>query len=111
MNALSSWFEDPDDNPMTFDAVNEDGKLKISVSKTAIVISPAPDSCGNSEVTLIATDSLGAETKLTLPVFVKPVNDAPVAAPAEDTRYRVDTSGWELVFDLDTLVTDVDGDC
>ena len=110
MNALSSWFEDPDDNPMTFDAVNEDGKLKISVSKTAIVISPAPDSCGNSEVTLIATDSLGAETKLTLPVFVKPVNDAPVAAPAEDTRYRVDTSGWELVFDLDTLVTDVDGD-
>lgn len=110
MNALSSWFEDPDDNPMTFDAVNEDGKLKISVSKTAIVISPAPDSCGNSEVTLIATDSLGAETKLTLPVFIKPVNDAPVAAPAEDTRYRVDTSGWELVFDLDTLVTDVDGD-
>lgn len=107
---LNSWFEDPDDNPMTFDAVNEDGKLKITVSKTAIVLSPAPDSCGESEVTFIATDSLGAETKLTVPVKIKPVNDAPVVVSPEDARYKVETSGWEMKIDLDTLVSDIDDD-
>ena len=110
LSAVKSWFEEPDDDPMTFDAVNEDGKLKITVSKSSIVVAPAADSCGNSEVTFIASDSLGAETKLTVPVLIKPVNDAPVPVAAEDARYSVATSDWEMKIDLDTLVFDVDGD-
>ena len=108
MKILNSLFEDPDGDALTFDAINEDGKLKITVSKTAIVVAAEKDSCGESEVTFIATDSLGAETKLTLPVNIKPVNDAPV--PAEDLKFEVSTSDWEMKFDLDTLVTDIDGD-
>ena len=110
LSVVNSWFEDPDDDPMTFDAVNEDGKLKISVTKSSIVVAPAADSCGSSEVTFIATDSLGAEVKLTVPVQIKPVNDAPVPVAAENARYNVATSDWEMKIDLDTLVFDVDGD-
>ena len=105
---LNSWFEDPDDDPITFDAVNEDGKLKVSVTKTSISMSPAPDSCGETEITFIATDSLGAETKLTIPVIIKAVNDPPVPTSSNSIRYRVATSGWDMKIDLDTLISDVD---
>lgn len=105
---LNSWFEDPDDDPITFDAVNEDGKLKVSVTKTSISMSPAPDSCGETEITFIATDSLGAETKLTIPVIIKAVNDPPVPTSSNNIRYRVATSGWDMKIDLDTLISDVD---
>lgn len=108
VKAMNTWFEDPDGDALTFDAINEDGKLKITVSKTAIVVTGEKDSCGKSEVTFIASDSLGAETKLTVPVYIKPVNDAPV--PAEDLKFEVSTNDWKMEFDLDTLVTDIDGD-
>ena len=108
MKTLNSWFEDPDGDPITFDAVNEDGKLKVSVNKTSIGVSLAPDSCGESEITFIAKDSLGAETKLTIPVYIKPVNDVPAPVSSNNIRYRVTTSGWEMKIDLDTLIIDVD---
>jgi len=108
LKTLNSWFEDPDGDPITFDAVNEDGKLKVSVNKTSIGVSLAPDSCGESEITFIAKDSLGAETKLTIPVYIKPVNDVPTPLSSNNIRYRVTTSGWEMKIDLDTLIIDVD---
>ena len=108
LKTLNSWFEDPDGDPITFDAVNEDGKLKVSVNKTSIGVSLAPDSCGESEITFIAKDSLGAETKLTIPVYIKPVNDVPTPVSSNNIRYRVTTSGWEMKIDLDTLIIDVD---
>ena len=108
LKTLDSWFEDPDGDPITFDAVNEDGKLKVSVNKTSIGVSLAPDSCGESEITFIAKDSLGAETKLTIPVYIKPVNDVPTPVSSNNIRYRVTTSGWEMKIDLDTLIIDVD---
>ena len=108
VKALNTWFEDPDGDELTFDAINEDGKLKLTVSKTAIVVTAEKDSCGKSEITFIASDSLGAETKLTVPVYIKPVNDAPV--PVEDLKFEVATNDWKMEFGLDTLVTDIDGD-
>ncbi len=108
LKTLNSWFEDPDGDPITFDAVNEDGKLKVSVNKASIGVSLAPDSCGESEITFIAKDSLGAETKLTIPVYIKPVNDVPTPVSSNNIRYRVTTSGWEMKIDLDTLIIDVD---
>ena len=106
--AMETWFEDPDGDALTFDAVNEDGKLKISTSKTAISVVLAQDSCGESEITFIATDSLGAETKLTIPVKIKPVNDVPVPVIADKIRAGVTLSDWTLEYDLDTLIKDVD---
>ncbi len=107
---VKGWFEDPDDDPLTVDAVNEDGKLKVSVTATSITISPEKDSCGASEVTFIVADSLGAETKLTVPVQIKPVNDAPALVSEGFVKYSVATSDWELKIDLDSLVYDIDGD-
>lgn len=108
--AIETWFEDPDGEPLTFTAENEDGKLTITTSKSSITVGPAADSCGASEVIFIATDSSGASAKLVVPVYIKPANDAPVGPKAEDLKFKVDVSDWEMVFDLDTLITDIDGD-
>ena len=105
---MKTWFEDPDGDEITIDVVNEDGKLKVSSTKTAFSVAPAKDSCGESEITFIAADSLGAETKLVVPVHIKPVNDVPVAVTSDKIRFSVTTSDWEMEFDLDTIMTDVD---
>lgn len=108
---LNKWFVDQDGDPMTFDAKNEDGKLQLTVTTASIKISPVPDSSGTSEITLIATDSTGASTSVTLSVFIKPVNDKPVVlVPAEDAVYDAELKDWEIEIDLDTMVFDVDGD-
>jgi VCBS repeat-containing protein len=106
--AMNTWFEDPDGDALTFDAINEDGKLVISKSKTAITFALAQDSCGESEITFIATDSLGAETKLTIPVKIKAVNDAPVPVISDKILAGVKLTDWTLEYDLDTLMKDVD---
>lgn len=107
---VKNWFEDPEGGELTFDAKNEDGKLTVSVTKDAIKVSPAADAFGSSELIIIATDSAGLSCEMTLAVKIQAVNDKPVATKPEDARYDVDTSDWELEIDLDSLVTDVDGD-
>lgn len=107
---MNTWFEDPDGHPMTFDAKNEDGKLKVEVTEKSIKIVTATDSCGESEIIFIATDSLGASTELVVPVYIKPVNDKPVAVAPEDARYNVELKDWKMEIDLDSLVSDADGD-
>lgn len=107
---ISTWFEDPDGDELTFDAINEDGKLTISKTSASITIAPAPDSSGLTEVIFVATDSLGATAKLVVPFTIKAVNDKPVVRSAEELRFDVDLEDWEMEIDLDSLVTDIDGD-
>lgn len=107
---LKKWFVDPDGDPVTFDAKNEDGKLIVTVTDDAIKVSPVSDSSGTSELIIIATDSTGSSIELALAVFIKPVNDKPVAASIEDARFDVETEDWEMKIDLDSLVFDADRD-
>lgn len=110
MAEISGWFEDPDGDDLTFDAKSGDGKMKVAVSEKNVKISPLPDSSGTAVIIVTATDSAGLSVDLELTATIKPVNDKPVVTPQEDLVFEVALEDWNMEFDLDSLVTDIDGD-
>ena len=106
---VASWFKDPEGDPLTYSAKSKDGKLKVQITDKGILeINSAPDSTGKAYVVVTATDKKSGSKSFEFCVTIKPVNDKPVLLHA-DTAY-VAKSDWKVKWDLDTLVTDVDGD-
>lgn len=106
---IVSWFTDPEGEEITFKYVNKDGKFTVKEGETSasVIMTPNPDSCGTTQLIVIATDASGDSVELVLTGEIQPVNDPPVAKTA---IYDVAVSGWEMTIDLDTLVYDIDSD-
>ena len=106
---VTSWFKDPEGDPLTYSAKSKDGKLKVEITdKGVLEINSVPDSTGKAYVVVTATDKKSGSKSFEFCVTIKPVNDKPELLHA-DTAY-VSNSGWTVKWDLDTLVVDVDGD-
>lgn len=108
---LVSWFKDPEGDPLTYSASSEDGKLNVEVSASGVLtVKSVQDSCGDAYVTVTANDKKSGSTSFKFHVKIKPVNDKPVIVHATPDTAFVGKSGWTASWDLDTLVTDIDGD-
>ena len=108
-SVVASWFKDPEGDSLTFSAKSKDGKLKVEITDKGILeINSVPDSTGKAYVVVTATDKKSGSKSFEFCVKITAVNDKPVLLH-KDTAY-VSKSGWKVKWDLDTLVTDVDGD-
>ena len=109
-SVIASWFKDPEGDPLTYSAKSKDGKLKVQITDKGILeINSAPDSTGKAYVVVTATDKKSGSRSFEFCITLTPVNDKPVLLH-QDTVYVADKSDWKVKWDLDTLVTDVDGD-
>ena len=108
-SVVASWFKDPEGDSLTFSAKSKDGKLKVEITDKGILeINSVADSTGKAYVVVTATDKKSGSKSFEFCVKITAVNDKPVLLH-KDTIY-VSKSGWKVKWDLDTLVTDVDGD-
>lgn len=106
---LSDYMVDVDKDPLEW-SFKENENLTISLDNVTwnLTIAPLQDWYGNTTLNLHLSD--GNEiSKITLPVNVEPVNDAPVFDTPENwniTVYR----GTLATIDLQTMVSDMEGD-
>lgn len=106
----SGWFTDPDKDKIYLNVKSDDGKLNPSLSSAGILsIKAVKDSTGDAYVTVTATDSISGSASFRIHVFLEPVNDKPVALKRQDTLV-VDTMGFKVEVDLDSVFMDPDGD-
>lgn len=103
-----TWFTDPDGDPIYLSVSSDDGKLNPSISSGRITLKSVKDSTGDAYVTVTATDSISGETSFRIHVYLTPVNDKPVAV--KDTIVVMETSGFSVEVDLDSIFSDPDGD-
>jgi hypothetical protein len=109
-SVVASWFKDPEGDSLAFSAKSKDGKLKVEITSAGTLeINSVEDSTGKAYVTVIATDKKSGSKSFDFCVKITPVNDKPKLLRSADTMY-VAKSGWKVKWNLDTLVTDVDGD-
>ena len=109
-SVIASWFKDPEGDPLTYSAKSKDGKLKVQITDKGILeINSVQDSTGKAYVVVTATDKKSGSKSFEFCVTITPVNDKPVLLH-RDTIYVSEKSDWKVKWDLDTLVTDVDGD-
>ena len=109
-SVVSSWFKDPEGDPLTFTAESKDGKLKVAINDAGTLeVNSAPDSTGKAYVVVTATDKKSGSKSFEFCVTITAVNDKPKLLRDNDTAY-VSKTDWKVKWDLDTLVTDVDGD-
>lgn len=108
-SVVASWFKDPEGDSLTYSAKSKDGKLKVEITdKGVLEINSAPDSSGKAYVVVTATDKKSGSKSLEFCVNITPVNDKPVLLHG-DTVY-VRSSGWNVKWNLEKFVKDVDGD-
>ncbi|SHL34994.1 cadherin-like domain-containing protein [Fibrobacter sp. UWEL] len=107
---LQSWFEDDktDAAKLTFSATSKDSTVSVSFSTVgALLVKSVKDVCGDISFTLTATDEGKASTDLEVNANIECVNDKPTIVA--DTAY-IAVEGDTLVYDLNGLAIDVDGD-
>lgn len=107
---LQSWFEDDktDAAKLTFSATSKDSTVSVSFSTVgALLVKSVKDVCGDISFTLTATDEGKASTDLEVNANIECVNDKPTIVA--DTAY-IAAEGDTLVYDLNGIATDVDGD-
>ena len=108
-STIASWFKDPEGDSLTYSAKSKDGKLKVEITEKGMLeINSVADSTGKAYVVVTATDKKSGSKSFEFCVTIKAVNDKPIVLHP-DTMF-VGTSDWSVRWDLDTLVTDVDGD-
>ena len=108
-SVVASWFKDPEGDSLTYSAKSKDGKLKVEITdKGVLEINSAPDSSGKAYVVVTATDKKSGSKSFEFCVNITPVNDKPVLLRG-DTVY-VRSSGWNVKWNLEKYVKDVDGD-
>ncbi len=108
-SVVASWFKDPEGDSLTYSAKSKDGKLKVEITdKGVLEINSAPDSSGKAYVVVTATDKKSGSKSFEFCVNITPVNDKPVLLRG-DTVY-VRSSGWNVKWNLEKFVKDVDGD-
>ncbi|UCD92373.1 MAG: hypothetical protein JSV43_00100 [Methanobacteriota archaeon] len=101
---LDDYFEDPDDDVLSFDSISN--KVGIDIDSGGLVtLTPEHDWFGDELVIFTATDSAGAEAQDAVLVHVLPVNDAPVIAGLPDIVIRYNET---FDFDVTPYVSDVD---
>jgi hypothetical protein len=88
------------------------GALQVvgSESSRALLISPAPNQSGLSDITVTVTDGQGGTAAVTFVFTVTPVNDPPTLGPLADVTINQDTPSAPLpftVFDADDPVTSI----
>ena len=100
---------DPENNALTFAlAAGPQHGTATLTSAGALSYAPTPNFSGADSVTVIVTDSGGAQVTGTLSITVIPVNDAPVVQ--NDTLRIAVTTGQPIVLTALDNDQDVDGD-
>ncbi len=95
------------DGELTFSySFTVDGVVAADVSSDHLVLSSLPDSSGETELMVTATNPTRASVTDTIQVSVWPVNDAPVVS-IPDTSMNEDS---EFFYDLSDYITDVDSE-
>ncbi|MDP8238472.1 MAG: tandem-95 repeat protein [Candidatus Hatepunaea meridiana] len=102
-------FEDPDDDPLIFDAIPDPGWLIVRWNDDGdFFLRPMPDSSGIVEVTVSATDGLATIEDI-FTVTVEAVNDPPeqIGGMPEEIVLPEDVD-LSSIADLDSIFADVD---
>ena len=95
------------DGELTFSySFTDSSVLAADVSSDYLVLSSLPDSSGETELMVTATNPTRASVTDTVQVSVWPVNDAPVVS-IPDTSMNEDS---EFFYDLSDYITDIDSD-
>jgi len=102
--ALTLTGTDPDEDPLTFEVVQQPGFGTLTGTPPDLTYTPDPDANGADQFTFRAFDGTSYSGPALFEIAVRPVNDAPVASQATVTTDE-DT---EVCADLP--VSDVDGD-
>ena len=103
---VSSYFSDPDKNPLTYTATSSDtSKATVSVSEATVTISAV--AAGSVTLTVTATDNSGATATQTISVTVV-TNRTPVRVGSIPTQ-TVSTTGAAGTVDLSAYFSDPDG--
>ncbi|WP_447932205.1 Ig-like domain-containing protein [Sphingopyxis fribergensis] len=96
---------DVDGDPLTYAIVTPPANGTVTVNADgSYTYTPGPDFNGNDSFTVLVSDGNGGTVPVTIPVVVRPVNDAPVASalpPTTDKDTRVNGQ---------VVASDVDGD-
>ena len=103
---LSSYFSDPDGNPLTYSATASDtSKATVSVSGATLSITPV--ATGSATITVTATDNSNATATQTFSVTVI-ANRAPVRTSTIPTQ-TVSLTASAVTVDLGSYFSDPDG--
>lgn len=107
---IKSWFEDPEGDAIASYSMKFDSTM-LSAVMTAVpvlTVRKVADACGETTITITATDKGGATGSLEIPVSIACVNDKPIRqGKAIDTVY-VPRAGWREAFYVFDLFKDVD---
>jgi hypothetical protein len=104
---LDTIFSDPDPGKVfAYQSESDNPNIEVSTFGDSLVVNSVQDSSGTGNVVVTATDATGFSVSDSFFVTVASVNDPPaIRLPkiifSEDSSY---------IFDLDTVVTDVDHD-
>ena len=103
---LSSYFSDPDGNPLTYSATSSDtSKATVSVSGATVSITPV--ATGSATITVTATDNSNATATQDISVTVI-ANRAPVRTATIPTQ-TVSLTASAVTVDLGSYFSDPDG--
>ncbi len=102
---LSSVFEDPDGDPLTY-SVSGNGSLPVMISSGRVVISPDENEYGEWTFTLTAMDDKGTSASVEIDVSVSPVDDKPVLS---DPTATPGTGDETTMFTFTIDMVDIDG--
>ena len=106
---VKNWFEDPEGDEITLNAVNSDSLLNVTINTLgAITIKSVKNACGETTLDVIATDTQKNSTTLSIPVSITCVNDAPMRIGGAIDTVLEPPSGWREAFYVFDVFEDPD---
>ncbi|MDP6635435.1 MAG: lamin tail domain-containing protein, partial [Phycisphaerae bacterium] len=108
---LSTTFDDPDlGDTLTLSVSGNTnvGMVTTSVLGANLTLSYIADQNGTADITIRATDPLGAWVEDTFAVTVNPINDAPPTVVSPISDVTVDEDASDTVIDLESVFDDID---
>ena len=103
---VSSYFSDPDGNPLTYSATSSDtSRATVSLSDATLTLTAV--AAGSATITVNATDNSNAAATQSISVTVEP-NSAPVRVGTIPTQ-TVSLSGSAVTLDVSSYFSDPDG--
>ena len=104
---LTTYFADPDGDPLTFEAVSSTPRV-VTVSVADGELTLTAQRSGRATVTVTATDSEAGSAELVFQVTVKRANDPPLVTSTISSRSL--SQGQRYSSDLGNRFSDPDGD-